>query len=158
MSDGAVTVVVAGVVQIVVLIVGFLTLWVKLRFDSNKVEEVSKKTEVVERKLDNNTALTKAGTEAAAKSAIVAVESAARAQIATESMAETLTSKLNGGIDSAIAAAVDPLKETFVTNTRFEEFVAYIRQRNHDVLNAIAVQSNKIALLTEMMKQQQGKK
>lgn len=60
MNESVITIVVTGAVQIVGMIVGFLTLWVKLQFASTKAAEAVVKAELVEDKLDANTATTKA--------------------------------------------------------------------------------------------------
>lgn len=51
MSDAAVATLVSGVVTIVTMLVGFLTLWVKLKYGVEKTKDV-------ESKVDHNTALT----------------------------------------------------------------------------------------------------
>ncbi len=69
MSDAAVTVIVTGVVQVVIIAGGLLTLWVKLKYGIDtaqgaavKAEEsatkAAQKVEVVEEKLDANTSTT----------------------------------------------------------------------------------------------------
>lgn len=70
MSDTAVTIVVTGVVQITVLVCGFLTLWVKLKYGVQKsaenaataatmaVTKADAHAEKLEKKLDDNTATT----------------------------------------------------------------------------------------------------
>ncbi len=83
MSDAAISTIAASFVTIVTMIVGFLTLWVKLRYDAKKVaekveetaselsrktvivaKEVSLKADLVESKIDNNTSLTEKNTAA----------------------------------------------------------------------------------------------
>ncbi len=59
MSDAAITVVVAGVVQLGVAAVAFFTLWVKLRYAGVKAEEAVVKAAAVEEKIDHNTVITK---------------------------------------------------------------------------------------------------
>lgn len=68
MSDAAITVVVtavvAGVIQIVGMVIGFLTLWLKLKQDVQHAKDVALQAReaatTVERKLDENTATTEA--------------------------------------------------------------------------------------------------
>ncbi len=71
MSDAAVTVVVAGVAQVAVALVAFLTLWIKIRYGIIKAEEAANKAAVVEGKIDDNTRLTKTATEVQTKTASV---------------------------------------------------------------------------------------
>ena len=62
MSDAAVTTLVFGLVQVTVIVVGFLTLWVKLKYDVKQAKESAIKTAekvgVVESKINSNTATT----------------------------------------------------------------------------------------------------
>lgn len=67
MSDAAVANLITGAVTITTLVVGFLTLWVKLRYGVKKAEEVSVKAESVENKIDHNTILTQEAKDAANK-------------------------------------------------------------------------------------------
>lgn len=92
MSDSAVATIVTGLVTMVTLVVGFLTLWVKLKYGADKVE----------RKIDINTALTKAGTEAASTNARVAASAATKAA----DKAEALAIQMNGGLDDRMIAIV----------------------------------------------------
>ena len=92
MSDSAVATIVTGLVTMVTLVVGFLTLWVRLKYGADKVE----------RKIDINTALTKAGTEAAATNAKVAASAATKAA----DKAEALAVQMNGGLDDRMIAIV----------------------------------------------------
>lgn len=58
MSDAAIASVVTGLVTVVTLITGFLTLWVKLRYGVEKAEEAATKAKLVEHKIDTNTQIT----------------------------------------------------------------------------------------------------
>ena len=60
MSDAAITALVSGLVTITTIVVGFLTLWVKLKYGAEKVDYVAQK-------LDANTELTSEAKDAAAK-------------------------------------------------------------------------------------------
>lgn len=160
MSDAAITNIVTGLVTITTLVMGFLTLWVKLRYDAKKAEEISK---VVESKIDSNTLLTLSNKDVAIKNASVAVSAAAHIKNATEAMAENIDKKLNGGLDRSLEHVVKPLQnDILASNTvllehvkeKFTEFDKYSHQRNHDVLNIIAVLSGKIDVLIELMKKQ----
>ena len=92
MSDSAIATIVTGLVTMVTLIVGFLTLWVRLKYGADKVE----------RKIDVNTALTKAGTEEAAANAKVAASAATKAA----DKADALAIQMNGGLDDRMIAIV----------------------------------------------------
>ena len=92
MSDSAVATIVTGLVTMVTLVVGFLTLWVKLKYGADKVE----------RKIDINTALTKAGTEAASTNARVAASAATKAA----DKADALAIQMNSGLDDRMIAIV----------------------------------------------------
>lgn len=54
MSEAAILTVVSGVVTVTTLIIGFLTLWLKLRYGIIKAEEAAYKAENVEQKIDRN--------------------------------------------------------------------------------------------------------
>ncbi len=110
MSDAAIASIVTGIVTVATLLIGFLTLWVKLRYGEEK-------TDKVEKKIDDNTVLTKAATVAAAQSAAVAVETATESRKATAEIAK----KLNGGVDSAIEHAVKPLRDAFAEHAIVDE-------------------------------------
>lgn len=58
MNDAAIANVVTGLVTITTLVVGFLTLWVKLRYGAEQAEKAARKADVVERKIDYNTTKT----------------------------------------------------------------------------------------------------
>lgn len=102
MSDAAVTVLVSGLVTITTMVIGFMTLWIKLRYG-------------VETKIDNNTALTTAGTLAAADNAKVAVEAANLAANKVAATEDKITKMLNGQLEERIRHIVkdcfDPLNE-----------------------------------------------
>ena len=67
MSDAAVTILVAGLVNVVTMVVGFLTLWVKLRYGVEKADSIARKADLVETKLDHNTQVTTQAAEEAAR-------------------------------------------------------------------------------------------
>jgi hypothetical protein len=106
-SDGAIAALVTGAITITTMVVGFLTLWIKLKYGVDKVEEAATKVKVVEAKVDDNTALTKAGTKAAATNALTAANTAADAKVAAITAAnntQDLISQLNGGLDHKVHA------------------------------------------------------
>lgn len=66
MSDSAITTIVSGVITVVITVVGFLTLWVKLKYGESKATEAAVKAEAavakattVEDKIDDNTNITR---------------------------------------------------------------------------------------------------
>lgn len=78
MSDGSITVIASTVVTVVTLIIGLLTLWIKLKYGVDKVQEVSENAQKaalaakevatnIENKIDENTAVTVEAKEAAAR-------------------------------------------------------------------------------------------
>ena len=88
MSDAAVSIVVTGVITLTTMVIGFLTLWIKLRYGVGKVEEVSVKADEaavkaaeavvvakgVEAKIDDNTAKTEAVSGKTTITAFIALE------------------------------------------------------------------------------------
>lgn len=95
MSDSAVTVIVAGVVQVVVLVVGWLTLWTRLRYGVER-------TEAVEKKLDDNTATTNS----------------------VDSKADTIVSQTNGVL-SGLGESVKRLDERVVALEKYNRDTAH---------------------------------
>ena len=75
MSDAAVTSIVTGVITIASMLIGFMTLWVKVRYGIDKAEaasvEATKQAIVkatdVEKKIDNNTVISTSARDAAVK-------------------------------------------------------------------------------------------
>lgn len=135
MSDAAVTSLVTGAVTITTLVVGFLTLWVKLKYAthqaklaaqdaSNRADVAAKKVGVVEEKIDTNTALTRAGTEAASASAMMAASTATEAKEAALAVA----AKMNGGVDTSIEAAIKPIRDALTDHIlQYEQDMRNIR-------------------------------
>lgn len=154
MSDTAITTIVTGVVTVVVTVVTFLTLWVKLKYGVEKTEEVAKQTIAVDSKIQENTILTKAATEAAASTAAVAVKSANESREATAEISATISKKLNGGIDAAVAQAMEPVQAILKDHdAKIEELNQYIHDRNHDILSALQSQSNKLEIILKRIGQ-----
>lgn len=67
MSDAAIANIVTGIVTIVTLVIGFLTLWVKLKYGAEKAEEAAVKADIVESKIDANTKISAAAAASAQK-------------------------------------------------------------------------------------------
>lgn len=166
MSDAAIVSIVTGIVTIV-------SLWLKLRSEAKAVRDkvsqvrgdvdaVARKADSVEKKIDSNTEITVAGNTAATTNARVA----ATAAIDAKKSVDEVSAKLNGGIDSAIAAAVEPIKRGMsehaatddknmrdindkiaALDARIEEHNKYVHGRNHDILNKVAVLITKVDVL-----------
>lgn len=141
MSDAAITSIVTGVVTIVTLMVGFLTLWIRLKYG------IEGKTDSVSKKLDDNTQLTKNARDEARVSAMSATT--------TRETVEDINRKLNGGIDSAVLTAVAPLHTALEEKieTKLKELTDYVHQRNHDFLNVLGEQNNKVSIIMHEIKQ-----
>jgi len=155
LSDAAIANLVTGLVTIGGMVVGFLTLWVKLKYGVEQAEEAARKTQAVEHKIDTNTRLTQSGADQATKTAAIAAETAAQTKDAVEDMAASISKKLNGGLDAAISQAVDPVKAVLndhgqtvqALEAKFDDLTRYVHQRNHDILNAMQTLTNQIAAL-----------
>lgn len=80
MSDAAITSIVTGLVTIGLSAIGFLTLWIKLKYGVQKVEDANTKIDAAAVQVQANTDLT----------------------TKTKDMAETVNRKLNGGLDNAV--------------------------------------------------------
>lgn len=111
MSDTAITTLASAAVAITTTIVGFLTLWVRLKYNDRKIEETKTQVETVGRKIDENTEVTKEGTKAAAVHAKVAADTAADAKQAVRTVGENLSKRLNGELSAAIESAVKPVRD-----------------------------------------------
>ncbi len=60
MTDAAITSLVAGIVSVATMVVGVLTLWVKLKYAGDQATRAAQKAVILERKLDANTVTTNA--------------------------------------------------------------------------------------------------
>lgn len=144
MSDAAITNICTTILTLGMGVIGFVTLWVKLRYGQNRTDA----------KLESNARLTTAGTARAD----AAVEHAREAASCAQEASAGIASKLNGGIDDSISKAVAPLKdelqaqyakscaELIDVREKFEVLAAYVHQRNHDILNAITAQAARMDL------------
>lgn len=114
MSDAAITAIVSGFITITGMVIGFLTLYIKLRYGVEKAEEAAVKASVVEGKIDKNTELTRAGTASAAEAAADAAKKT-----------EELSKQMNGSLDSRIRTIVkdhtDPLMAALKTHTEQDD-------------------------------------
>jgi len=133
MSDAAVATIVSGAITITGMIIGFFTMLIKLKNASKQVED----------KIDANTEITQAGTDAAASNAKEAVHAANSVAITTSS----IDKKLNGGLHKAINDAIDPIKG------KMEVLEKYVHQRNHDVLDGMQLLSTQMTLLARKLEE-----
>jgi hypothetical protein len=136
MSDAAVTAVVAGAVNIVGMVVGFLTLWMKVKYGAEKAataatraEAAVTKAEAAEetlgKKIDDNTKITQAGADAVAR-------------------------KLNGGLDQALAEATAPINQRLTRNEeKIGDLADYHHKAKHDLADAINALNLKVELLIQ---------
>ncbi len=120
------------------------------------------KQQTVERKLDQNTKITQDGATAASTNAKEASVNAKEAKDAATSAAEdtrTIKSKLNGGIDAAIAEGIAPVKTLLEQHTqddlrnlaeikaKFDTVEQYMHQRNHDIRGDLQTLTSKLDIL-----------
>ena len=125
MSDAAVASLVTGLITITTMVVGFLTLWLKLRYG-------------VESKIDTNTLLTKQGAAAATEHAKVASEAASSAMIAAETLNRSLNGELDIRIKNVVSAAVSPLADALrIHAAQDEKNMVEIR----DILRSLTTQA-----------------
>lgn len=151
MSDGTavaiVTAIVTCIASIATNVLTFLTLWIKLKYGVDKAETavsnteaISKKTDSVLTKVDDNTKITQA-----------AAEEASGAKEVTQS----INNKLNGGIDKAINDAIGPIQNMISEHAeKISELNKYVHQRNHEILTALQTQSNKLESILILIKGQ----
>lgn len=143
MSDAAIATVCAAFVTVATSVVGFLVMWVKIKYAAERADEAATKAKVVEDKIDNNTELTRTGTTAATEHAIVAATAATAAKTLAESVdtkTDTIVKQTNGN--------VDVMKNMIVTMAeRVSKLEDYNRESAHRVLNAINATHLKVAEL-----------
>ena len=106
MSDAAIANIVTGLVTITTIVVGFLTMWVKLKHGAAMAEEAAVKAKVVENKIDANTVLT-------AKTTAAAVDAAKDAKIAAQDLSKQMNGALDDRINRIVQQHVAPLLKAF---------------------------------------------
>lgn len=89
LSDAAVASIMTGLVTIATVVVGFLSMWIKLRYG-------------VESKIDNNTEITRTN----AKQAVDAATTVATKADAIAEKTDAIAEKINGGLERKIEAIV----------------------------------------------------
>lgn len=103
MSDAAVASIVGGVITIVTLVVGFLTLWVKLKYGVTKLEEAAKTGAENKLAVAENTQLTRRNTSAV----------------------DNVASQLNGALDDKVTRIIkdhtEPLVKAFEAHNRQDQ-------------------------------------
>jgi hypothetical protein len=142
MSDAAVASIVTGIVTMTTIVVGFLTLWVKLRYGEAKVA-------AVEEKIDANTEMTKTGnanSKAAAVAAKVAVQKAGDVSEDNRRkyvLLNKIDQQTNGGLIAAIDASLKPLSDAFKDHViQDEQNMGEIRKQLESIHNKIKADPN----------------
>lgn len=102
MTDATIANIVTATVTIVTMVVGFLTLWVKLKYSVEKVQKV-------EDKLDDNTRVTRAGNVLTESSAKAAATHAATAAAKAEALSSQLNGKLEERMEALIKQQLEPI-------------------------------------------------
>ena len=171
MSDAATASIMTGIVTITGLVVGFLTIYVRLKYGEKRSEDrasaLEKKTDDVSKKVDNNTVITKAVSVVAAKNAKVAAEAAIIAAETTKEINEhtrEISGKLNGGVDSAIRTIINPVqkaleehaaqddKALMEAHTKIDELTRYVHEREHELRNSLQGQASKLEVILQILK------
>lgn len=114
MSDAAIATVATCVVTITTMIVGFLTLWVKLRYGVEKTVEANEK-------IEHNTDITKKASAVAVINAKEAADTAKSAKEATEQMAMKLNGKLDDKITETVKAHIAPIADALLAHIKQDE-------------------------------------
>lgn len=114
MSDAAIASIVTGVVTVTSLFVGFLTLYVKIKYGTDKVKDL-------EDKVDDNTVLTKEGTITAARNANIAVAAANRASDKTDAIAKQLNGTLEEKITTIVRQHTEPILLAIAEHSKQDE-------------------------------------
>ena len=123
MSDSAVATIVAGIITVVTMVIGFLTLWVKLKYAGSKAEEAADKAVIVEKKIDDNTATTKS----------------------VDAKTDTIVGQTNGVL-TQMRALIDNISE------RVSKMEDYNRESSHrlfDVINVLALKVERLLVAQE---------
>lgn len=164
MSEAAITVIVAGMVQVALAFIAYLTLRSKLQYGIQKAEEISTKADSVEAKVDDNTHITKTSANvsvANARAAVATATEARNAAVDARTVVDNINRKLNGGIDSAIQQAIDPIRKKLEDHAEVDErnvkevndkiatLTKYVHERNHDLLDTMQAVVTKIDLVLE---------
>ena len=167
MSDAAIATVITGLVTVTTIVIGFLTMWVKVKYGNDQTRRMAERTESVESKIDDNTRITQAGARSAVINAQAASNAAISAKEATDTLSENVNRKLNGGLDHAINSALEPIKRLLedhdeerkdirsiveTLKQQVAEHTEYTHRRNHDMQNSMQAQSNNIVAILEILR------
>lgn len=109
MSDAALTTLVSGIITVTTTLVGFLTLWLKLRYGIEKVEEAAIKAKEVEKKIDTNTTITEVAAASAISNAKIAVDTAIETKITTDYIAKQLNGNFEDKIILIVKSQTEPM-------------------------------------------------
>lgn len=148
MTDVGMASLVTGLITITGMIVGFLTLWAKLKYGVEKAEEAATKVKAVEDKIDENTSLTRTATTAATNAAVNAKTAVQKAQEASTEKLDILhkIEKQTNGAADAMRNLVKDLAE------RVEKLEDYNRDSSHRMLDAVNTMHLKIAEILALQK------
>jgi len=132
-----------------------------------KAGKATEKIDEANVKIDKNTKITEDGLGVAAENAVVA----ATAAVSTKNSVDAVNQKLNGGVDSIIAHAIEPLYNTLKEQNEalknhmtqdatdlkevkdlISEVTEYQHQRNHDILDAMNTQNLKIEIILSLLR------
>ncbi len=131
------TIIVQGILNLAGLVFGYLSLKEKLRHGVKTTEDTAALVAAVDEKVEANTKITKAGVQQTA--------------IAKEAVQE-VKNKLNGGVDSAVNNAIDPLKKALEDQAaKINDLERYVHQRNHETVNVLQAQGNKLELILKVL-------
>lgn len=166
MSDTAIAIIVTGILNAITVIAGVVTLWIRSKYGDDRTKELTDgQTRVLTSKIDDTTAAVQTTGTVAAVNAKVAASAAAAAVAETR----VISGKLNGGVDSAIRNAVDPLARTLAEHAAADEanvksvedklkhLETYMHERNHVLLTAVQAQVIKLETLLAMARKQAEK-
>lgn len=107
MSDAAIATIVTGIVTVVTTICGVITLWIKLRKSDKKI--------------DDNTEMTKIGSAAAVKTAAVAASAATEAAEKTDALIEQMNGKLEARITAIVRTHTEPIATAIRIHTEQDD-------------------------------------
>lgn len=132
MGESVAAIVVAGVVQVTGMVIGFLTLWVKLKHAGENAQEAVVRANIVEEKLDANTATTKS----------------------VDTKADTIVSQTNGTLERTQRIIEDIAARV----TKLEEYNRTASHRVLDAINAMHIRVVELAArIPKLIAQEQSK-
>ncbi len=159
MSDAAIASVVSGAITVVTIVITFLTLWVKLKYGQGQVEKVGVKVDaaagkadiaadkaetaanrsnILEAKIDDNTAKTE---EIQSKADVIAHQTNGASEIQNRRI-DVLEAAVKGNIDK-IAALADKL-------TKLDEYMHRNQHLMNNILNNLALKIERLLVISEL--------